>query len=256
MKTLLTFAVSVIALTALAQPGEKKSVVIGSMTSRPNAILIVNPQNSDQGVLLPQLSSTQRLSLNPTSPNENGLIVFDTNEQSFFYWSGNAWVKVHAENNQKETYLSIDPSQFRQLNPNGEIRHGNLAIFESENTFVTAGRNGLGEEMIAPVALPHGAVLKELSVFYTDNDADNMKVYLLRKSHSGGNEQIIGWESSSNSGNVRTESFYNFYGKEKINLENFSYRVLVVFDLDDGEDVNRPSDARQRLHGIRIKYQP
>lgn len=255
MKTSLTFAVSLLALTVIAQPGDKKSVVIGSMTSRPNALLIVNPQYSDQGVLLPQLSTGQRNSLKPTSPDENGLIVFDTNQRSYFYWSDGAWVKLYAENNVKESYVSIDPTQFRQLNPNDNVRHGNLAIFESDNTFVTPSRNGQGEEIIAPLALPHRAVLKELSVFYMDNDADNLKVYLIRKSHTGSNEQMIGWESSGTSTTVRTESFTNFNGREIIDLENYTYRVLVIFDIDDGEDINQATDARQRMYGIRIKYQ-
>jgi hypothetical protein len=256
MKTLLAFAVSLIALTVIAQPGAKKSVVIGSMTSRPNALLIVNPQGSDQGVLLPQLSTGQRASLKPTSPDENGLIVFDTNQKSYFYWSDGAWVKLHAENNLKESYFSIDPAHFRQLNPNDNIRHGNLAIFESDNTFITASRNGFGEEIIAPVTVPHGAVLKEVSVFYMDNDADNLKVYFVRKSHTGASEQIIAWESVGTSASVRTESFGSFNGKETIDLQNYTYRVVVAFDLDDGEDVYTPLDARQRIYGIRIKYQP
>ncbi|MDQ2658779.1 MAG: hypothetical protein M3Y60_15260, partial [Bacteroidota bacterium] len=64
MKTPLIAAFLLFSLTLAAQP-KKASVVIGSMTSRPNALLIVNPQNSDQGVLLPQLSTGQRMSLRP-----------------------------------------------------------------------------------------------------------------------------------------------------------------------------------------------
>ena len=255
MKTLLTVAVSLMALAVFAQP-EKKSVVIGSMTSRPNALLIVNPQHSDQGVLLPQLTSTQRLSLNPTSPQENGLIVFDINQKSYFYWSDGEWTKFHAENNAKETYFSIDPIHFYGLKPNDNIRHNNLAVFQSDNTFVTAGRDGHGEEIIAPVSIPHGAALKEISVYYMDNDSDNLRVYLIRKSHLGVNEQIIAWESSGNSASVRTESISNFNGMGTIDLEHYTYRVLVVFDIDEGEDIGEPVDALQRMYGVRIKYQP
>jgi hypothetical protein len=256
MKTLLTIAVGLMALTVVAQPADKKSVVIGSMTSRPNALLIVNPEHSDQGVLLPQLSTGQRNSLKPISPSENGLIVFDTNQKSYFYWSDGAWVKLHADNNLKESYISIDPTHFRQLNSADNIRHGNLAIFESDNTFVTPSRNGEGEQIIAPVTLPHRALLKEVKVFYMDNDGDDLKVYLTRKSHTGSSEQIIAWESSGTSNIVRTESFTNFNGRETIDLENYTYRILVVFDLDEDERINTPMDAKQRMYGVRIKYQP
>ena len=66
MKTFLTVAVALFSLAAFAQ--DKQSVVIGSLTEKPNALLIVNPQNADQGVLLPQLSSAQRMAMKPSSP--------------------------------------------------------------------------------------------------------------------------------------------------------------------------------------------
>src|SRR5690349_15382686 len=65
------------------------------MIDKPNAILVINPPNSDQGFLLPQLTTTQRLSINPSSANDDGLMVYDITDHSFYYWSanGNAWVK-------------------------------------------------------------------------------------------------------------------------------------------------------------------
>jgi hypothetical protein len=63
------------------------------MIDKPNAILVINPPNSDQGFLLPQLNTTQRLSIAPSSPGDDGLMVYDVTEKSFYYWSSNAWVK-------------------------------------------------------------------------------------------------------------------------------------------------------------------
>jgi len=71
----------------------KKSVVIGTLIDRPNAILVINPPNGNQGFLLPQLTSAQRLSIAPASPDDNGLLVFDTTDQSFYYWSGGIWIR-------------------------------------------------------------------------------------------------------------------------------------------------------------------
>lgn len=253
MKTLLNVAFALVSLAVLAQP-ERKSVVIGSMTSKPNALLIVNPQNSDQGVLLPQLSTGQRLSLRPSSPAEDGLIVFDKNLNAYFFWSNGAWMKLRAEKN-GVGYYSIDPVNFHELKPDHIIRHTNMVIFETDNAFVTASRNGLGEEIIAPVDLPHEAVMKELTVFFMDNDDDNIRVHLLRKSLSGNTEQILNWESSGASSVVNSISLSNFAGREKIDLENYSYRLIVVFDIDDGEEIDMPAQARQRFYGARIKYE-
>jgi hypothetical protein len=77
--------------TALAQ--DKKSVVIGSLIDRPNALLVISPPNGNQGFLLPQLSTTQRLSISPASPADDGLMVFDLTDKSFYYWNNSAWVK-------------------------------------------------------------------------------------------------------------------------------------------------------------------
>jgi hypothetical protein len=253
MKTLLTVAVIFASLAVIAQP-ERTSVVIGSMTSRPNALLIVNPQNSDQGVLLPQLSTGQRLSLKPASPAEDGLIVFDKNLNEYFYWSGGQWTKFRHEAI-RPRYHSIDPANFQELKPDFNIRHNNMVIFESDNTFVTASRNGLGEEIVAPVNLPHEALLTELTVFYMDNDDDNIKMHLVRKNLLGVSEHLMSWESSGASPVVTNTSFTNFNGREKIDLENYTYRLIVVFDIDDGEEIDFPGEAKQRLYGVRIKYQ-
>jgi len=87
------FIFFLMALTGVTCYSQKKSAVIGDQVSRPNAILILNPPNADQGFLLPQLSTTERLSILPVSPSDDGLVVFDVTEQSFYYWSSSLWVK-------------------------------------------------------------------------------------------------------------------------------------------------------------------
>ena len=256
MKTILFIAGVFFSCAVMAQPAEKKSVVIGSLTSKPNALLIVNPQNSDQGVLLPQLSTGQRMSLKPSSPAEDGLIVFDNNLKSYFYWSAGSWMKLHTDGGARTSYHSIDPLSFQELKPENSIKHNNLIVFESENTFVTARPNGAGEEIIAPVNLPHDAIIQEVTLFYMDNDVRNLKVYLMRKSFSGQNEQIFEWESSGASAMVSSQTFSAFNSLGTIDLENYTYRFVVVFDIDDGESVDLPSQAKQRIYGVKIKYQP
>jgi hypothetical protein len=254
MKTTLLILGALFSLTVIAQP-DKKSVVIGSMADKPNAILIVNPPNADQGVLLPQLTTAQRVSLIPSSPSENGLTVFDTNLQSYFYWSNGAWVRALSDNIIKTNFYVIDPASFQMLKSNNKADRNNIAVFETDNTFVTAVKNNDGEEMMAAANLPHGAVIKEITVYYMDNDTDNLKVTFMRKSLSGNNQNIVHWESSDKLPSVRQQSFNNFNGLDVIDLENYSYRILVVFNIDDSDTVYEPSDAKQRIYGVKIKYQ-
>lgn len=252
MKTLLTASLVFFSLGVIAQP-EKKSVVIGSMLNRPNALLIVNPQNSDQGVLLPQLSSGQRMSMKPSSPAEDGLIVFDVNAQSYFFWSNGNWEKIGVQ--RQNRFYSIDPAGFQELKPDDEIRHNNMVIFESDNSFVTTSRADAGEEIMAPINLPHGAVVNEITIYYMDNHPANLTVAIMRKSLAGGIDEIVKWQSAGASAAINSQSIADLKGKEIIDLENYTYRVIVTFDQGREDGIDSPENARQRLYGIRIKYQ-
>ena len=98
----------------------KKSVVIGTMIDRPNAVLVINPPNKDQGFLLPQLTSTERKTIAPLSPEDDGLIVFDITDNSFYYWNSGAWVKGLGDS--PTGLLAYDPStQALSLNGGGTV---------------------------------------------------------------------------------------------------------------------------------------
>ena len=51
LKTLILTITLVAYATAVAFAQGKKSVVIGTMIDRPNAVLVINPPNKDQGFL-------------------------------------------------------------------------------------------------------------------------------------------------------------------------------------------------------------
>ena len=108
MKTLILTIALVACATIGAFSQGKKSVVIGTMIDRPNAVLVINPPNKDQGFLLPQLSSTERLAIAPSSPQDDGLVVYDPNDKSFYYWSGGSWIKGLGDNTTRS--LSYDPA--------------------------------------------------------------------------------------------------------------------------------------------------
>ncbi len=96
-------------------------MVVGTMVTRPNAILVLNPPDGDQGFLLPQLTTSQRVALSPSSPQEDGLIVFDTGDKLFYYWKNNAWVKGLGDENLNQT-LTYDPAtQVLSLTNGGQI---------------------------------------------------------------------------------------------------------------------------------------
>jgi hypothetical protein len=72
----------------------QNSMGVGTTTPNPNAVLeLVSPTNN-QGLLVPRVTTAQRISTTFTSnlsAADNGLMVFDTDEGRFYFWFGGTW---------------------------------------------------------------------------------------------------------------------------------------------------------------------
>jgi hypothetical protein len=72
----------------------QNSVGIGIVNPNKNAVLeLVSPGNN-QGLLVPKLTTGQRTAasfISSLSANENGLLVFDKDENKFYFWQANQW---------------------------------------------------------------------------------------------------------------------------------------------------------------------
>jgi hypothetical protein len=75
---------------ALAQTG----VSINSTGAAPDADAILDVTSTDKGVLLPRVTSGQRTSMSPTNASDFGMLVYDTDTDSFWYWDGGTWQEV------------------------------------------------------------------------------------------------------------------------------------------------------------------
>ena len=83
-------AVFVIIFCASKTLAQDNSVGINTLTPDANAVLHLVSPNGNQGLLIPQLTTDQRNAMAPTDAS-NGLIVFDNDEQQFYFWSGTGW---------------------------------------------------------------------------------------------------------------------------------------------------------------------
>ena len=81
-------AILVLVITAGYQL-KGQSVGIGTTTPHTSAMLDVS--STSKGMLVPRMTSTQRITL--TSP-ATGLLVFDTNTNSFWYFNGADWTNL------------------------------------------------------------------------------------------------------------------------------------------------------------------
>ena len=94
MKLLRIGLFSMLVLTlqfARAQSG----VGIGTSTPNANAVLDIVSTSNDKGILIPRLTTVQRTAMNASlTVSENGLMVFDTDLNGFYFWKGTDWMPV------------------------------------------------------------------------------------------------------------------------------------------------------------------
>ncbi len=78
-----------------------QSVGIGIETPNSNAILELVAPNANQGLLVPRLTTNERTTTSFTanlSDNDNGLLVYDSDEDKFFFWMTDQWVEMASGN--------------------------------------------------------------------------------------------------------------------------------------------------------------
>lgn len=97
-------------------------VGIGTTTPDPSAILDMS--SASQGILTPRLTTSQRIAI--ASP-ATGLLVYDTDQSAFYYYSGSAWSKLEGALS-RDNYVLVK-SQADLPTPSGGV------ITLDENTY-------------------------------------------------------------------------------------------------------------------------
>ena len=80
---------------------KSQSVGIGTETPNPNAILELVAPDNNQGLLVPRISTTERTSsafTNNLSASDNGLMIYDEDQNKFFFWINSQWVELATGN--------------------------------------------------------------------------------------------------------------------------------------------------------------
>lgn len=72
-------------------------VGIGTNTPNINAVLELRSPGSNQGFLVPRLTTAQRNAISLSS-TDNGLMVYDSDDQKFYYWQGTQWLPIRSGN--------------------------------------------------------------------------------------------------------------------------------------------------------------
>lgn len=128
-------------------------------------------------------------------------------------------------------YLSISPGTLRPIN------WDQMAVImwsgtDDEFNFDTSGIGVF--EAVAPVYLPHGAIIKKLTVYYTVNGTHSNDyfdaVLNRRKLASGGNGALASMTTQSVlPSNVRKNVAVLITKNNKVDNQNYSYSIRLFF---------------------------
>jgi hypothetical protein len=70
----------------------KLNAQVGINTTTPNASSVLDITSTNQGILIPRMTSGQRTSISPSAIAAKGLLVYQTDAPAgFYYWDGAAW---------------------------------------------------------------------------------------------------------------------------------------------------------------------
>jgi len=128
MKHILRYLIIVTFLTGLSPAFAQ--VGIGTDTPNAKAVLELKSPNNNQGFLVPRLTTAQRTDaafISSLTTAETGLLVFDTDTNKFYYWSGSAWAVI-------EDSVGTDSQTLSFTSPNLSISGGNSVNLSTINT--------------------------------------------------------------------------------------------------------------------------
>ncbi|MEZ4930570.1 MAG: hypothetical protein R2788_00325 [Saprospiraceae bacterium] len=134
------------------------NVGINDDGSTPNAGAILDLKSTDKGLLIPRMTSAQRLAISGGTPSK-GMLVYDTNTQSFWYYNNAGWnnmttmlsdadkdTKIQVEESADEDVIRFDVAGVEVMRHDGKTLH---AEAPGESLFIgtDAGLNddGIGD---------------------------------------------------------------------------------------------------------------
>jgi len=120
-----------------------QSVGIANTNITPDPESILDIRSSSKGVLLPRMTSAERVGIPTAAAADHGLTVYDTTTGSYWYWNGTSWQEIpnvaNTGNTLDEAYDEGGPGAGRIIN----ATNGNVEITGAG--FLTVASNvGIG----------------------------------------------------------------------------------------------------------------
>ena len=200
------------------------------------------------------VSALQGVPVSDLTPTDGQVLRYDSGDGK---WTPQT---VTAESNVEERFYAVDPSDFVGVRSDDDAEKYNIAIFEDDISFVTIIKRDKGDEIMAPIHLPHNAKLVDLDIIFKKMGLFyDFEMVLQRKNmYSGGTDNIFYWNSymviPGSGMRVRTQDLSGLADQLRtIDNSQYSYRLLVKFD--NLSDFDEADDVEVMLYNARIKYE-
>ena len=156
----------------LKQQTSAQQVIISDDASytTPATGAMLDVKSTTKGFIVPRMTTAQRTTLGGTIPI-NGVVVFDTDLKSFWYWETNAWKQIAASNLPLTNFTFGDAS--------------NYSTFDSDGTLFMYGTATVWDDILVPFTQARqGSNLKpvfdetNIGLLFPQNDA-TAKIYIV-----------------------------------------------------------------------------
>ncbi|MFG6684986.1 hypothetical protein ACGK9U_00275 [Mariniflexile sp. HNIBRBA6329] len=147
---------------------------VGIGTTTPNASAILDMTSTTQGVLTPRMTTAQRIAIsNPA----NGLFVYDTTENAFYFYKSSVWIKLDSNirNNYKLIKSAADLSA--ELTAGGGTKYllSSNTLYEINGTITLAQPIDLNNAYLTGRDTNEDILVKSGGTMFTGTTGGNIK---------------------------------------------------------------------------------
>lgn len=142
--TLLIIPITVLLFCLQASDANAQAVSINSTGNAPNGFSIIDVSSTAKGALLPRMTTAQRTTLGGSlGATEEGMTVYDTQFDAYFYWDGTQWREIPNTDN---VSVSLDEAYDDGGSGAGRIITADAGAVEIQDAdgLIVAGNVGIG----------------------------------------------------------------------------------------------------------------
>ncbi len=204
---ILILAISTLSLTSYAQQN------VGIGTASPDSSAVLDLTSTDKGVLVPRMSASQRQAI--SSP-AIGLMVYDTTNMAFYYFTGNGWLELLAGSVDKIADADGDTKIQVEESPDENIIRFDLGgterfVFDGPHIYLNGSEGSTASTFLGYQAGLNDDLMDNENVFIgyqagQENTSGGNNVAVgasaMPSDTTGGYNTSVGWYTMNNATNV------------------------------------------------------